>query len=298
MELLSDVNPEFPVPKVEEDDCRIHVYSREAGFAYTYRKQTGLFEQIYVEGEELLDCPMELNIWRAPTDNDKLIKLKWLKARYDQSYARAYETSWECDGENICITSKMAVTAPVVQPVLCIETTWTIRPNGLLTAKMRVEKDMEFPFLPRFGIRLFLKKSMDKVTYLGIGPDESYVDKRHGGSHEIFQKCVAELHEDYIRPQENGSHCDCDYVKVESDTAVLTAAGEKTFAFNASLYTAEELTEKRHSYELVPCGSTVLCLDYAQSGIGSNSCGPTLLEQYQLNEKNFTFELNLMIRRK
>ena len=298
VELLSDVNPEFPVPKVEEDGCRIHVYSREAGFAYTYRKQTGLFEQIYVEGEELLDCPMELNIWRAPTDNDKLIKLKWLKARYDQSYARAYETSWECDGENICITSKMAVTAPVVQPVLCIETTWTIRPNGLLTAKMRVEKDMEFPFLPRFGIRLFLKKSMDKVTYLGIGPDESYVDKRHGGSHEIFQKCVAELHEDYIRPQENGSHCDCDYVKVESDTAVLTAAGEKTFAFNASLYTAEELTEKRHSYELVPCGSTVLCLDYAQSGIGSNSCGPTLLEQYQLNEKNFTFELNLMIRRK
>ena len=255
-------------------------------------------DRIYVEGEELLDCPMELNIWRAPTDNDKLIKLKWLKARYDQSYARAYETSWECDGENICITSKMAVTAPVVQPVLCIETTWTIRPNGLLTAKMRVEKDMEFPFLPRFGIRLFLKKSMDKVTYLGIGPDESYVDKRHGGSHEIFQKCVAELHEDYIRPQENGSHCDCDYVKVESDTAVLTAAGEKTFAFNASLYTAEELTEKRHSYELVPCGSTVLCLDYAQSGIGSNSCGPTLLEQYQLNEKNFTFELNLMIRRK
>ena len=56
-------------------------------------KQTGLFEQIYVEGEELLDCPMELNIWRAPTDNDKLIKLKWLKARYDQSYARAYETA-------------------------------------------------------------------------------------------------------------------------------------------------------------------------------------------------------------
>ena len=84
----------------------------------------------------------------------------------------------------------MAVTSPVVQPVLCIETTWTIRPNGLLTAKMRVEKDMEFPFLPRFGIRLFLKKSMDKVTYLGIGPDESYVDKRHGGSHEIFHLFV------------------------------------------------------------------------------------------------------------
>ena len=57
---------------------------------------------------------------------------------------RAYETSWECDGENICITSKMAVTAPVVQPVLCIETTWTIRPNGLLTAKMRVEKIWNF----------------------------------------------------------------------------------------------------------------------------------------------------------
>ena len=271
--MLSDAKTEFPMPKVEEDDCRIHIYSREAGFAYTYRKQTGLFEQIYVEGEELLDRPMELNIWRAPTDNDKLIKLKWFKARYDQSYARAYETSWERDGENICIISKMAMTAPVVQPVLRMETTWTIRPNGLITTKMQVEKDMEFPFLPRFGIRLFLKKNMDEVTYLGIGPDESYVDKHHAGSHEIFHKRAVDLHEDYIRPQENGSHCDCDYVKVESDTAVLTAAGTKTFAFNASPYTAEELTEKRHSYELMPCGSTVLCLDYMQSGIGSNSCG-------------------------
>lgn len=55
----------------------------------------------------------------------------------------------------------------------------------------------------------------------------------------------------------------------------------------------EELTEKAHNYELVPCGSTVLCLDYKQNGIGSQSCGPRLKEKYRFDEERFTFEMNL-----
>ena len=74
----------------------------------------------------------------------------------------------------------------------------------------------------------------------------------------------------------------------------FTAVGAKPIAFNASVYTQEELTAKNHNYELVPCGSTVLCLDYAQAGIGSQSCGPKLMEQYQLDEETFTFEIKLI----
>ena len=102
------------------------------------------------------------------------------------------------------------------------------------------------------------------------------------------------MHEDYIRPQENGSHFDCDYVMVAGKRGGLVAVSSTTFSFNASIYTQEELAAKKHNYELVPCGSTVLCLDYAQSGIGSNSCGPELLEKYRLGEGTFQFDMKLI----
>ena len=119
------------------------------------------------------------------------------------------------------------------------------------------------------------------------------MDKHRASYHGVFTGTVAEQQEDYIRPQENGSHYDCDYAVLASDRAALTVAGEKTFSFQASIYTQEELTAKAHNYELEPCGSTVLCIDYRQAGIGSASCGPMLLEKYQLKETEIDFAVRL-----
>ena len=71
-------------------------------------------------------------------------------------------------------------------------------------------------------------------------------------------------------------------------------AGEESFSFSASVYTQEELDAKEHNFELQPCGSTVLCLDYRHNGIGSNSCGPELLPQYRLLDENMTLNLTLL----
>lgn len=106
------------------------------------------------------------------------------------------------------------------------------------------------------------------------------------------------MHEDYIRPQENGSHFDCDLVSVEGGGLRLTAAGadkdpDRTFSFNVSLFTQEELEQKRHNYELTPCGSTVLCIDHQLSGIGSKSCGPDLLPEYRVSADDFRFAFML-----
>ena len=87
---------------------------------------------------------------------------------------------------------------------------------------------------------------------------------------------------------------DCDYVTLSGGACGLTAVSEKPFSFNASVYTQEELERKTHYYELEPSGSTVLCLDYAQNGIGSNSCGPKLKEDYRFDEEAFTFEIKLV----
>ncbi len=102
------------------------------------------------------------------------------------------------------------------------------------------------------------------------------------------------MHEDYIRPQENGSHYDCDYVVAKSNDVSLMAAGKETFSFNASEYTQEELTAKEHNYELEKSPYTVLCVDYRQSGIGSESCGPDQLKKYCLDEEEMDFEVRFV----
>lgn len=87
---------------------------------------------------------------------------------------------------------------------------------------------------------------------------------------------------------------DCDYVILSGGAYSLAAVSEKPFSFNASIYTQEELEKKTHCYELEPSGSTILCLDYAQNGIGSNSCGPRLREAYRFDEETFTYQIKLV----
>lgn len=280
--------------EVSETDCSVAI--RGNGFSYTYNKKNGLFESIIYGGTEYLDRPMEINIWRAPTDNDMYIREEWEKAHYHEASARAYATA-ACQSENeVVLLCAMSVSAPTVQRILDIKAVWTVDKNGGIHGSMDVSKNGEFPMLPRFGVRLFLPEQMDAVSYYGYGPMESYRDKHRAASHGRYTANAAELHEDYIHPQENGSHYDCDYVEVSGSRAGLTAvsAPDSRFSFNASVYTQEELEEKPHNFELERSGSTILCLDYAQNGIGSNSCGPEVMEKYRFDETRFRFQFSLV----
>ena len=135
---------------------------------------------------------------------------------------------------------------------------------------------------------------MEQVSYYGCGPTESYCDKHRAASHGLYHAKVRELHEDYLHPQENGSHFDCDYVELGDRQFGLLAVSGQRFSFNASVYTQEELEAKAHSFELEESGSTVLCLDYKLNGIGSNSCGPEVINRYRFDDTEFSFEIQLI----
>lgn len=277
---------------VTEDERNVKITGQK--FTYIFDKLTGSFTDLEFAGKELLQHPMEVNIWRAPTDNDRNIKWEWMRARYDMAGARAYETHCDADGNGVKIVCVMALLGPATQRMMDIKAIWQISREGVLTVTMDVERTPEFMELPRFGLRLFLPRELNKVTYYGVGPYESYIDKHYAGSHGRYESTVEEMHEDYLRPQENGSHYDCDYVITENGTYGLRAVSEKAFSFNASVYTQEELTAKGHNYELEPSDSTVLCLDYAQNGIGSNSCGPRLDEKYRFDDRSFCYRMKLI----
>ena len=245
-------------------------------------------------GRSYINHPMELNIWRAPTDNDMYIKLEWKKAHYDAAYTRAYRIEVLQNKHGVLIMEHLAVVADTVQKILDVEMTWKINEDGKIEAVIEAVKDKEFPDLPRFGIRMFLNKKMDEITYFGMGPQESYRDKHQASCHGLFRSKVAQMHEDYIRPQENGSHYDCDYVELTNGQCGIVAVSKNPFSFNASVYTQEELERVSHNYELKESDSTVFCMDYAMNGIGSNSCGPDVLDKYRFDEEAFKFQFELI----
>ena len=278
--------------QVNEDDTQIHIKGRE--FAYTIDKRTALFTEMKFAGREYLNHPMKLNIWRAPTDNDMYIKSEWKKAHYDKAYTRAYTTEVVQGKHGVKITSHASVVAETVQKILDVTITWKIEAAGKIDADIAVTKDDEFPDLPRFGVRMFLDKKLSAVRYFGMGPQESYCDKHQAASHGLYRADVGDLHEDYIRPQENGSHYDCEYVELNNSRYGIVASAEKAFSFNASYYTQEELEKKTHNYELTESDSVVFCVDYALNGIGSNSCGPVVLDQYRFDDVLFRFQFTLI----
>ena len=278
--------------QVKENDTQIHIKGRE--FAYTIDKRTALFTEMKFAGREYLNHPMELNIWRAPTDNDMYIKAEWKKAHYDKAYTRAYTTEVVQGKHGVKIVSHASVVAETVQKILDVTITWKIDASGQIDADIEATKDGEFPDLPRFGVRMFLDKKLSDARYFGMGPQESYRDKHQAASHGLYRANVGDLHEDYIRPQENGSHYDCEYVELNNSRYGIVASAEKAFSFNASYYTQEELEKKTHNYELIESDSVVFCVDYALNGIGSNSCGPVVLEQYRFDDVLFRFQFTLI----
>lgn len=272
---------------LEQTERRITVTG--ADFTYVYDTFSGAFSGIRKGEKEYLIRPMEYNIWRAPTDNDRKIRLEWERAGYDRTKVRTYTTEARLreDGSAELVT-ELSLSAVHIQRILNIKASWLIHRDGCIQVKLDVKKDMEFPFLPRFGLRLFLDQSLDRVRYCGMGPDESYPDKHQASWHGIFEGDVRTMHRPYLKPQEYGSHWDCSWCEISGEEMSFQASSKEGFMFQACGYTQEELSEKAHDFELKEAGCTVLCLDHNQSGIGSGSCGPQLLEKYQFNEPEFS----------
>ena len=278
--------------EVAEDDTSVIIKGKT--FTYTYSKKNGMFGSLVFAGREYINRPMELNIWRAPTDNDMYAKIEWKKAKYNEAYVRAYETDIIQSEKCVEISVKTSMSAASIQKILDADIVWKIDCMGGITSSIKVVKDEEFPDLPRFGIRLFLDKKLENIAYFGMGPYESYIDKHQSTSHGIYRAKLSEMHEDYINPQENGSHYDCDYVELANGQFGMVAAAKKTFSFNASVYTQEELEKAAHNFELKESDSTVLCLDYALNGIGSNSCGPVVTDKYRFDDIKFDFDISII----
>ena len=273
--------------KIEETEDSFWVVSDR--IRYRFGKKTAGFVSLERDGKAMMDGPMRWSTWRAPTDNDRYIRKEWQDAGYDRPWTKVYSCSADAERQIARICCEFSLAGVYRQPFLSAKALWEVNAEGAVKLTLDAEKDSIFPWMPRFGLTLTLPREYRSVSYLGYGPDESYQDKHRASWIDRFETSVDSLHEDYVRPQENGSHFHCYDVQV----GPLRAEGRMPFSFNASYYTEQELTEKGHNYELEKSGHVIWHLDYGMSGVGSNSCGPVLLEKYRLDEEEIHWEMIL-----
>ena len=253
---------------------------------------TGRLEWYEYQGKTILAGPVLPNMWRAPTDNDKYIALLWKQAGLDNLQHRVADMTYQQIGSNVFRLTANTVHAPYSKDVpLRMTSQYTLYGDGSIRFHFDFMPNASLPYLPRLGVTMELEGDMDNLKWYGRGPHENYPDKKLAAHIGLYSGKVADQHEEYVRPQENGAKCDVSWAMLHDSRGLgVLFAGLPAFSFNVHDYSDMDLTLAEHTYELEQQETITLDIDYAQGGLGSNSCGPGPLEQYQLKPEPATLE--------
>ncbi len=282
------------VPQIRDEALEVDI--DYGNLSFSYNKRTCCFDSIRHDGKELLDKPLSFNFFRAPIDNDTM-RGDWYRAHLHDYVVKGYGTEVTSSFDGVKIKQKQSFGWSIHQPIAYMDVVYCLTSAGM-DIYCELETGNKVTFLPRFGVRLFIPKRFDKVSYYGYGPFESYIDKHQASYVGNFEANICDMHEDYIKPQENSSHYGCKHVTITDGDTAITFTSEEGLSFNASEYTQEELASKRHNYDLVKSPSNILCVDYKMAGVGSNACGPALAEKYRLPLPKFSAEFHMKIGKK
>ena len=281
-------------PSASVEDRPMFVNIAANGVSYRFNKRISAFESISAKGKEILDKPLAFNFFRAPLDND-VMKGDWYRAHLHNHTVKNYGVSVKQTQQGAELVLRQSFGWSIHRPFAYMDTKYTVLNDGSLHIKCKAEFSNKVTFLPRFGIRLFVPKSFDRAEYFGYGPYESYIDKHQACYMGNFSALISDMHEDYIRPQENSSHYGCRHVTITDGETNIRFTSPEALSFSASEYTQEELSSKRHNFELEKCESNVICVDSKMAGVGSNACGPALAEKYRLPLPVIEAEFNIEI---
>ncbi len=249
------------------------------GFEYKFNLHYGYIESL----NDYLKTPMKLSIWRAPTDNDRKVKNRWFDENYNKMHSKVYKS--EINGN--AITVKGALSSVSREPFIRYTATYTFFEDGRIDVALDGDFDDYRTFIPRLGFEF--KTAEKAFEYYGYGPYESYVDMHHGSKMGMYESSSDREYVDYVKPQEHGNHYNTKYLKLGE----YIFESNQGFEFCVSDYSKEELENKKHNFELTKDKFTNVRIDYKVSGIGSGSCGPQLMEKYQLKDKNMKFRFTI-----
>lgn len=299
-ELIAAKTEKTPLSRADMPALRVEKVGRDYivagnGFKYTVSTISGFVSSIEYNRVKMLCGMPKFNLWRAPTDNDMYIKQQWIAEGFDRLNTHVYSVNVaEQSDKHITFETVLSVGGYTQIPVMKVNAKWTVYGSGDIILDAKGQLLRELPYLPRFGLQLCMPKGNEFVEYFGYGPFESYIDKKNASRKSRFSDKVENMHENYIMPQENGSHYATEWATVSNALGYgLLFVGMDDFSLNVSHFTPEDLTKAEHTYELVPRDETIVNIDFEMSGLGSTSCGPDLIEKYRVTGPNLSGKLRI-----
>jgi len=303
LELTGKIRLEFPAakksvtrPEIIEKDDTLTLVNGKTSIIINRKDGTGVMKR---SGKIILTKLFECNLFRAGTDNDGIRGwtgqehkplAKWLNAGLD--HLETIDCRMTFSGEQLRIAGKLTGRDPGAK--ISFIRKIKMLPDGSFCFIQEYKLPEKFPAMPRIGVTAMTAAGFEKAGWFGRGPWENYSDRKRSAHVGRYEASVSELHEDtYVLPQENGNRCDVRSLTLKSKKNTLHISAEIPFEFSVSHYTANDLYETLHQCDLVPRKETVINIDLAQRGVGTGSCGPQTLEQYELNEKNYRFEFTV-----
>lgn len=280
--------------KVTENAEVLRIENKD--FLIEFNKSEARIVELMYYNKHVLSGPgPELNVYRAPIDNDDWFETAWFKAGLDKLEVVPVEFEFSEHDGFWQITTKLKYTGlkessfELLTQYQVFANGWinidhTVTPKFAMTTKLPRIGDIETP-LPRIGVTLELNKALEKITWLGRGPWENYPDRKSGSTIGLWQKDIGEFYVPYVMPQDHGSRQDVQWVAVADKSGnglLITAAN--SFAFSAMQFSADQLTEAKHTNELkVDENKNYLHIDAAVLGLGNGSCStPVTLKTYQV----------------
>ncbi len=279
-------------PAVIEEKKNTYVICGE-NFIYEISKYTALPIQIIKNGVEQLTEPVQMTTWRAPIDNERNVKSKWGHPNIwggenmDRGLFNYVYTREQKDNQLIFTGSLAGVGRT---PFLRYQIQYTFWNDGEMQVELSGKIKERCFWLPRFGFEFKTIAENDTFKYYGRGPLENYCDMRQHTTTGWFESDSHREYVPYIMPQEHGNHANCKALYMANGLSFET---DGVFEINVSDYSSHALTKAEHIDELEKNGVVNVRIDYKDSGVGSNSCGPQLLEKYRLNEKEIQFAFSV-----
>ncbi|MEO6876236.1 MAG: glycoside hydrolase family 2 TIM barrel-domain containing protein [Opitutaceae bacterium] len=264
---------------------------------FSVNRERGALEHLTLSGRELITRGPQLNIWRAPTDNDglKLFEVvNWgggertlnrcVKAGYDRIELSGSKTRLKTarDGTHQFVIRQRWL-CPGAMRFITHTHTYTVKQDGTLGVANVFDVDRRLPELLRLGVSLVVPAGFEQLEWFGNGPLENYSDRKRSSIVARHRSNVTAQYVPYILPQEHGNHTDVRWLALTNDQGVgVRFTATRTMEASASHFTAQDLYIAKHTTDLTPRPEVHVNLDFAQRGLGTASCGPDTLPQYRI----------------
>lgn len=291
-----------PLKVIDEKSC---VTVIGTNFRITFDKAYGtLSKYVYKDKSLMHEGPVE-NLWRAATDNDErgwflredCVAGTWRSAGLDKLWRRVHSVHWENTKEGFVFTVHTQLGKPSMYPAYATTCTYNVTAGGKVSIRVHYMPKAVIDCLPRLGMTFQMPKGFDQVKWYGRGPHENYVDRKESALVGRYEGTVDDLFVNYIIPQENGNKTDTRWLTITNEEGVgLKVASHHLFEHSVHHYTADDLYQAKHSYDLKKREETIVNIDYGQCGIGNGSCGPRtrVLEKYMLKAEPCQFEFYMI----